>query len=152
MRRSEKEITSQALLDEIIRKAQVCRLAVSYNDMPYIIPMNFGYADRVMYFHSAQEGLKLLILRENPQACFEVEIDTQPVPHEKACEWTMRYQSVVGFGEVVFIDDLAGKREAMKRIMEQYSNDNPPPSDEGLAGITLFRLNINTMTGKQSGY
>lgn len=152
MRRNDKEITAQNLLDEIMKKAQVCRLAVSYNDMPYIIPMNFGYADRVLYFHSAHEGLKLLILRENPQACFEVEIDTQIVPNELGCAWSMRYQSVVGFGEVEFIDDPVDKREGMKIIMQQYSNDKTLPLDDALAGVTLFKLKVNTMTGKQSGY
>ncbi|AET66412.1 putative flavin-nucleotide-binding protein [Desulfosporosinus orientis DSM 765] len=150
MRRSEKEIKDPLILDEIMKKAQVCRLAVSYQDMPYIIPMNFGYADRVLYFHSAQEGLKLLILQENPQACFEVEINTQLVTSKQACNWSMRYQSVVGFGEVEFINDLAAKREAMGIIMKQYSNDLPLPTDNALAGVTLFKLNVNTMTGKQS--
>jgi len=152
MRRADKEITDQTLMDEIIKKAQVCRLAVSYRDMPYIIPMNFGYADRVLYFHSAKEGLKLLILRENPQASFEVEINTQLIPSEQGCDWTMRYQSVVGFGEVEFIDDLVRKREGMKIILQQYSKDITLPTDAALDGVTLFKLKINTMTGKKSGY
>ncbi|MCB8817929.1 pyridoxamine 5'-phosphate oxidase family protein [Desulfosporosinus shakirovi] len=151
MRRSDKEITDQNLMDEILKKAQVCRLAVSFKDMPYIVPMNFGYADRVLYFHSAPDGLKVMILRENPQACFEVEINTELVPSEQGCEWTMRYQSVVGFGEIEFIDDIAAKREGMKIIMQQYSNEQPFPADAVLAGVTLFKLTVNTMTGKQSG-
>lgn len=152
MRRSDKEITDQNIIGEIMKKAQVCRLAVSYKDMPYIIPMNFGYAEKVLYFHSASEGLKLLILRENPQACFEVEINPQLVSSEQSCNWTMQYQSVVGFGEVEFIDDIEGKREGMKFIMQQYSNDKPFPTDAALAGVTLFKLKVNTMTGKQSGF
>lgn len=152
MRRKDKEIIDQNLMDEIIKKAQVCRLAVSYKDMPYIIPINFGYQDKVLYFHSAREGLKLSILRENPQACFEVEIDTQIIPAEKGCEWTMRYQSVIGFGEIEFMDDIVSKREGMKIIMEHYSNDIPFPSDAMLAGVTLYKLKVNTMTGKQSGF
>lgn len=152
MRRADKEITDQILMDEIMSKAQVCRLAVSYKDMPYIIPMNFGYADRTLYFHSAKEGLKLLILRENPQACFEVEIDTQLVSSEQGCDWTTRYQSVIGFGEVEFIDDLVGKREGMRVILQQYANDITFPTDAALEGVTLFKLKINTMTGKKSGY
>lgn len=152
MRRKDKEITEQKELDEIIKKAQVCRLAVSYEAMAYIIPMSFGYAKGVLYFHSAQEGLKLLILRENPKACFEMEIDTEVVPSQHGCDWTMRYQSVVGFGEVEFIEELEGKREAMKIIMQQYTDEAKPIEDAGLSGITLFKLNISNMTGKKSGY
>jgi len=152
MRRQDKEITDQKELDEIIKKAQVCRLAVSYEAMAYIIPMSFGYAKRVLYFHSAQEGLKLLILRENPKACFEVEIDTQVVPSELACDWTMRYQSVIGFGEVEFIEELENKREAMKIIMQQYTDEVKLIEDSALSKVTLFKLNVSSMAGKKSGY
>jgi len=152
MRRTDKEITEQKEIDEIIKKAQVCRLAVSYEAMAYIIPMCFGYTNRVLYFHSAQEGLKLLILRENPKASFEVEIDTQVVPSELGCDWTMRYRSVIGFGEVEFIEELEGKREAMKIIMQQYGEEEKAIEDSALAGVTIFKLIISTMTGKKSGY
>ncbi|HEY8911578.1 MAG TPA: pyridoxamine 5'-phosphate oxidase family protein [Desulfosporosinus sp.] len=150
MRREDKEITEQIALDGIMKKAQVCRLAVSYEAMAYIIPMSFGYANRTLYFHSAQEGLKLMILRENPKACFEVDIDTRVVPSENACDWTMHYQSVVGFGDVEFIEQLEGKREAMRIIMGQYTDEVKPIEDSALSGVTLFKLNISTMTGKKS--
>lgn len=152
MRRKDKEITDQKELDKIIKKAQVCRLGVSYESMAYIIPMNFGYANRILYFHSSQEGLKLLILRENPKACFEMDIDTQVVPSEESCNWTMRYQSVIGFGEVEFIEDLEGKREGMKIIMQHYTDEVKQIEDAELSGVTIFKLVVSTMTGKKSGY
>jgi len=152
MRRNDKEITEQKALDEIMKKAQVCRLGVSYDSMAYIIPMSFGYKDRVLYFHSGPEGLKLMILRENPKACFEVEIDTQVIPSEQGCNWSMRYQSIIGFGEVEFIEDLDGKRKALQIIMQQYGDDLNMVEDAKLSGITIFKLIVSTMTGKKSGY
>lgn len=152
MRREDKEITDQFIMDEIMKKAQVCRLAISYKDMPYIIPMSFGYANQVLYFHSATEGLKLSILRENPQACFEVEVDTKVVPGELGCDWTMHYKSVIGFGEVQFIEEFEEKQEALRIILQQYSDQETLYREEALSQITLFKLTINTMTGKKSGY
>ncbi|MHB8073097.1 pyridoxamine 5'-phosphate oxidase family protein [Desulfosporosinus fructosivorans] len=152
MRRNDKEITEQKALDEIMKKAQVCRLGVSYESMAYIIPMSFGYADRVLYFHSGPEGLKLLILKENPKACFEVDIDTEVIPSEKGCNWSMRYQSVIGFGEVEFIEDIDEKRKALQIIMQQYGGDLKMVEDAGLSGITIFKLVVSSMTGKKSGY
>jgi len=150
MRRNDKQITQQEEMDEIMEKAQVCRLAVSYQDMPYIIPMNFGYSNKELYFHSATEGLKLSILRENPQASFEVEVDTQIVPSKNACNWTMRYKSVIGFGEVEFIEGIEGKREGMKIILKHYSEDIFVFEESELAKVAVFKLKINTMTGKKS--
>jgi nitroimidazol reductase NimA-like FMN-containing flavoprotein (pyridoxamine 5'-phosphate oxidase superfamily) len=152
MLRDDKEITEQQLLDEIMKKAQVCRLGVSYDSMAYIIPMSFGYADRELYFHSGAEGLKLMILRENPKACFEVEIDTQVIPSERGCDWSMRYQSVIGFGEVEFIVDLDGKRKALQIIMQQYAGNLKMVEEAELSGIIIFKLVVSSMTGKKSGY
>lgn len=152
MQRIDKEITDQKSIEEIIRKAKVCHLAVAYQGMSYIVPMNFGYADETLYFHSSHEGLKLSILRENPQACFEMEIDTEIVPNESACRWTMRYQSVVGFGEVEFIEDLNAKRDGMKIIFQHYTEAEQVIEDASLLGVTLFKLKINKMMGKKSGY
>lgn len=152
MRRTDKEITEQKAMDEIMKKAQVCRLGVSYESMVYIIPMSFGYVDRVLYFHSGAEGLKLLILKENPKACFEVDIDTEVIPSEHGCNWSMRYQSVIGFGEVEFIEDLEEKRKALQIIMQQYGDDLKMVEDVELSGITIFKLVVSSMTGKKSGY
>jgi hypothetical protein len=152
MHRNDKEITEQKALDEIMKKAQVCRLGVSYESMAYIIPMSFGYSDRVLYFHSGSDGLKLMILRENPKACFEVEIDTQVIPSEQGCNWSMRYQSVIGFGEVEFIEDLDGKRKALQIIMQQYGDGLKMVDDVELSGVTILKLVVSTMTGKKSGY
>jgi len=152
MRRSDKEITEQKALDEIMKKAQVCRLGVSYESMAYIIPMSFGYSDRVLYFHSGPEGLKLLILKENPKACFEVDIDTEVIPSEHGCNWSMRYQSVIGFGEVEFIEDIEGKKKALQIIMQQYGDDLKMVDDTVFSGITIFKLVLSSMTGKKSGY
>jgi len=152
MRRKDKEITGQEALDEIMKKAQVCRLGVSYESMAYIIPMSFGYADQVLYFHSGPGGRKLMILRENPKACFEVEVDTAVIPSEHGCNWTMRYQSVIGFGEVQFIEDLKEKRKAFQIIMQQYGDNLKMGEEAELAGITIFKLVVSSMTGKKSGY
>jgi len=65
MRRKDKEIKEIKDIEEILHKATVCRVAMVSNNSPYIVPLNFGYKDRCLYFHSAGEGKKLDILREN---------------------------------------------------------------------------------------
>jgi len=152
MRRIEKEIKDHKEFEDIFMKAQVCRLALCYESMPYIVPMCFGYQDQELYFHSAQEGLKLMILRENSKACFEIEVGSEPVPGEKACSWTMRYQSIIGFGEVEFIENLEGKREGLRIITKHYTGSEEVIGDEALSKAAVFKLKIHSMTGKKSGY
>jgi hypothetical protein len=43
MRRTDKEIRSREEIDEIIRGSHVCRIAMAMDNMPYIVPVSFGY-------------------------------------------------------------------------------------------------------------
>ena len=46
MRRADREITDQEHLRELILACDCCRLAISCEDGPYIVPLNFGYEER----------------------------------------------------------------------------------------------------------
>lgn len=59
MRRTTQEISSREEIEKIIQRAQICRLAMCRNDVPYVVPLNFGYSQGRFYFHGAHEGLKL---------------------------------------------------------------------------------------------
>jgi hypothetical protein len=83
MRRKDKEISDIALIEDIITKARVCRLALYDNARPYIVPLCFGYKDNILYFHSAPEGKKLSLLRNNNRVCFEFDTDHELVTGEK---------------------------------------------------------------------
>jgi nitroimidazol reductase NimA-like FMN-containing flavoprotein (pyridoxamine 5'-phosphate oxidase superfamily) len=50
MRRKDREIQSRDVIDEIIAQAEVCRLGLSRDNRPYIVPVSFGYDGRCLYF------------------------------------------------------------------------------------------------------
>jgi nitroimidazol reductase NimA-like FMN-containing flavoprotein (pyridoxamine 5'-phosphate oxidase superfamily) len=95
MRRSEREIKDRALIDAIIRQCQVCRLGLSDGEEPYIVPLCFGYDGETLYFHSAPEGKKLDILRNNSRVCFEFDIPEGMREAEQGCRWGIDRKSVV---------------------------------------------------------
>ena len=113
MRRSEKEITDKAQIDSIIRRSKVCRLGLSDDGQPYIVPLCFGYDGKALYFHCAKEGRKIDILRKNSAVCFEFDIVEGMVEADRACDWGIRYQSVIGFGEARIIEDVNDKQKAL---------------------------------------
>ena len=102
MRKKEKEITQSSEIEEVIRKSLVCRIGMSDNDLPYIVPVCFGYQDNTIYIHGALKGRKNDILKKNKNVCFEFDINTAVVTAEDACKWGMNYQSVIGFGKAAF--------------------------------------------------
>ncbi len=50
MRRKDREIEDRAELESIIGAATVCKLAMSEDDRPYIVPLCFGYKDGNLYY------------------------------------------------------------------------------------------------------
>jgi len=152
MRRNEKEIIDNSAIEAIIKKALVCRLGMSEGNVPYIVPLCFGYKDNTLYFHGALEGRKINVLRKNQSVCFEFDVDVEVVKKEKACSWGMKYQSVIGFGRAFLIDDIHEKKDALDIIMDQYANQSYDFDDNFLQAASVIKVEIDKMTGKQSGF
>jgi nitroimidazol reductase NimA-like FMN-containing flavoprotein (pyridoxamine 5'-phosphate oxidase superfamily) len=150
MRKKEKEIAEKSAIEAIITKSLVCRIALSDDNFPYIVPLCFGYKDKVLYFHGSQKGKKIDIIKKNPKVCFEFDTNTKIVKAEDACRWTMRYQSVIGFGKAVFLEDTEEKRKALDIIMSQYSDGTFEYNDSILKKTFVIKVEIESMTGKQS--
>ena len=150
MRREDKEVTDVTEIENIIRKASVCRLGLCENEHPYIVPLCFGYKDNVLYFHSAPDGRKLDILRKNNNVCFEIDIDNVLVKAEKACDCSTKYKSVIGFGKAELIDGAEAKRKALDIIIDNYSNRSFEYPTEAVKNTAVIRVEIESMTGKQS--
>jgi nitroimidazol reductase NimA-like FMN-containing flavoprotein (pyridoxamine 5'-phosphate oxidase superfamily) len=153
MRRKDKEITDKNEIESIIEKATLCRIGLSENEIPYVIPVNFGYKDNKIYFHSAPMGKKIEILKKNNNVCFEIDIDHELVMSDNICNSSMKYRSIIGYGKAFFIDDLNEKRDALNIIMNHYtSNDSHDYNERLLKKLAIIRIKIHTMTGKKSGY
>ncbi|MDT8301144.1 MAG: pyridoxamine 5'-phosphate oxidase family protein [Sedimentisphaerales bacterium] len=152
MRQKDQEINDIASIEDIIHKGQVCRLALSENERPYIVPLCFGYKDNNIFFHTAREGKKLDILRKNNNVCFEIDIDQELVKGKKACNCTMKYRSVIGFGKAELIDDIESKRKAFNIIMQNYLEGFFKYPEESIKNTVIIRVEIENMTGKKLGY
>jgi nitroimidazol reductase NimA-like FMN-containing flavoprotein (pyridoxamine 5'-phosphate oxidase superfamily) len=154
MRRKEREITDRTEIESVIRRSKVCRLALAEQNQPYVVPLCFGFKDNTLYFHSAVEGKKIDILRQNEKVCFEFDTDHEVVNREKACDWGMRYRSVIGFGKASLIQDPDEKSAALDIIMAHYSGSPGPYefADKPLRSTTIIRVEVESMTGKSSGY
>jgi len=154
MRRSQREVTQISDLRSIIDSCEVCRIAMIDNGIPYIVPMNFGYEidgkTLTLYFHCAKVGRKLDILNQNPNVCFEMDCSHELITAEVACEYSFKYQSIIGNGVVEFIDDLEEKQVALSHIMKKFSDkENFHFSEQAVNNITVFEIKTSDFTGKK---
>ena len=152
MRRQDKAIHDRDAVEAIIRDSLVCRLALSDENRPYVVPLCFGYKDNTLYFHSSPEGKKIEILRKNGNVCFEFDIDQKVVQDDKPCKWTMKYRSVIGFGKGSLVEDLEEKRKGLDAIMQHYAGRSFEYVEAAIENTVIIKVEVESMTGKKSGY
>lgn len=148
MRKKEREIKDRKAIDDIIRRCRVCHLAMCDDGQPYVVPLNFGYDGRFLYFHAALEGRKIDIIKRNNRVGFEFEILHEIVMADQACKWGAKYESVIGSGTTEIIDDLDTKKEALKWIMRQYGSNAKDFSEEIMKKTLILRVRIIEISGK----
>ena len=122
MRRTEREIGSREEIDGIIRGSHVCRIAMAMDNMPYIVPVSFGYDGESIYIHTAKEGKKINYFKNNNNICFEFERNVKLLEDtDNACKWTFSYESVIGFGKIHELESVEQRGVGLNKIMSQYS-------------------------------
>lgn len=153
MRRNEREISDMRMIEKIIKNADVCRIAMANNNIPYQVTMNFGYLPGMepkMFFHCAKDGRKLDMIKKNNYVCFELDTDHQLYTGKRACDWGMSYSSVVGYGNISIINDKEDKISGLNCIMSHYGEDNKFTYDEKILSMTLvLQLDIKEISGKK---
>ena len=138
-------------IEGIIRSAQVCRIGLCDDGQPYVVPVCFGYADGVLYFHSAPRGRKVEALRKNDAVCCEFDVDVEIVRDGDACDWSVRYRSAIGFGKASIVEEPEEKRRALDTIVAQYGGKPQAYPDDTLRRTAVVKIEIESFTGKTSG-
>jgi uncharacterized protein len=142
-------------IEEIIKKCQVCHVAmVDQEGNPYLVPMNFGFEDGVIYLHSSQVGKKIGILKNNPQVCIEFSTDylLRYQNENVACSWSMKYRSVLAHGKVTFIDDELEKVHHLNIIMKNYTPKEFKYNPPSLREVCCWKVDVENFEGRVFGY
>lgn len=126
MRRKDREVLEYSKMIEIMKKCDCCRLGFNDEKGAYIVPMNFAVKENkdevVLYFHSAAEGKKIELIKEQKYAGFEMDTKHELVESKVACGYSFLYQSIIGSGEISLVDNAEEKINGLQCIMEHYSN------------------------------
>lgn len=152
MRRKDREITDFNEMIEIIKRCDVCRIALHDDGFPYIVPLNFGLevqGEKVFfYFHCAGKGKKLDLIARDNRATFELDCGHKLVLDEEQMNCTMDYASVIGHGTIETVKEEE-KYEALKILMRQYHAEDFPFHTDMIAVTTVLKMTVKDMTGKR---
>lgn len=153
MRRKDREITETEEILKIIDTCKVCRIAMQDKDEIYIVPMNFGYIyedDRlVLFFHSAAEGRKIEVLKRQKKVGFEMDCEHRLITAESACGYGYSFASIIGNGQVEFIEQTDDKIRALKELMKHQTGQDFEFDHKMIQSVTAFKIVSTTFSGKR---
>nr|WP_279355675.1 pyridoxamine 5'-phosphate oxidase family protein [Fundidesulfovibrio agrisoli] len=150
VRKAEREIKDFKLVEALLQRAEYVHMALWDGASPYVIPVSFGYKDRVLYFHSALKGRKAECLRTCDRVSFDAVLEYELCRQLKSCGYTAHFKSVVGVGRASLIEDKDAKRAALDIIMSHYDGPTGHYPDEVLDVTAVVRVDIEELTGKSN--
>lgn len=156
MRRKDLAVTDPAKIDAIIHSCDCIRLAFADGSHPYIVPLSFGYErkgeEQLFYFHGAAAGRKINLSRTLGYAGFELDTNQKINPNEKACDFSVRYQSIIGEGSIAELTTPQEKADALQVIMKHCSGRDDWDFPEAVLEKTcVFCLTVKELSGKEHG-
>jgi nitroimidazol reductase NimA-like FMN-containing flavoprotein (pyridoxamine 5'-phosphate oxidase superfamily) len=155
MRRKDKEISDIDEKLKIIEKNKICRLGLSENDYPYIVPLNYGFSyddgKLTLYFHGATEGKKMDIIKKNNNVCFEIDCDTELIKGEAPCNYGYEFKSIIGFGKIIILEAKDEKINGLNYLMKQQTRKDIKYdfNENELKNVSVFKMTVEEFTGKQ---
>ncbi len=151
MRRKDRLIEHRADIDAIIAGSEVCRLALSVKDEPYLVPLSFGYDGDAIYVHTAKKGKKIDYFKANNRVCFEFETNVRYVRDgSDACSSTFSFESVIGYGNISEEVDAEHKQYALRQISLHYGETPNAFPQDAVRKVRVWKVSIESVSGKRS--
>jgi uncharacterized protein len=147
-------IEDKERIESIIKSCRTCYLGVCGNDMkPYVLPMNFGISDGVLYLHSGQFGRKWKAMKENPNVCVTFCLGDEIAWQDEhiACSYRVKSESVIAEGQIEFVEDYDEKVKAINILMGQYSDRSFTYNSPAVRNVGVMKLKIERIGAKEFG-
>lgn len=152
VRRKDREITDLNRIAEILRSAEAASVAFG-GEGPYVIPMNYGFANEdgkfTLYFHGAQEGEKIERIKADPRAAFTAYANNRIYGKgDEGSSYTSSFDSVCGRGRIRFLEGEE-KRTGLAALMAHYAPGREFAFPKKMLAVTcVMALEVEEITGK----
>ena len=152
MRRKDREVTEINELLDIIQECHICHLGMQDDKGIYIVPLNYGfeYQDNQLslYFHSAKVGRKIDALKLNPNVCIEMDCDHRLIEGEKACDYSFGFKSIIGNGQVSFVEEYNEKLKGLQLLMRHETMKEFEFDAKMVNMVTVMKVVVQEFSGK----
>ncbi|MDR3255533.1 MAG: pyridoxamine 5'-phosphate oxidase family protein [Synergistaceae bacterium] len=153
MNRADKQVSDEKWIEDVLERGNLIHIGIASPDgAPYVVPMGYGYENGFIYLHGAANGLKNDLIAINSRVSFNVSIDVELVRGSIGANFTNKYRSVTGFGDVEVLTDLKEKNMALSILMRHYDGPHEDLNEGNNGSVWVAKIQIKEMTGKSSGY
>lgn len=139
-------------IDSILKENILGRIGCSFQGFTYVVPISYAY-DGVSVYGFTSHGLKVEIMRKNPEVCFEVDNTTD----------FANWRSVIAWGTYEELTTRENKQQALEKLCQRVVplassitmqvGEAWPFSSQDLVDDTshehiFFRIKLNKRTGR----
>lgn len=152
------EIKSKEKIIKFLNEQETGRIcSIDKDGYPQIIPMNFVYANDVIYMHSHTKGEKIENIKRNNKVGFEVDKSLEFLPSYftdplDASQADTLYISIVIKGVAALVSDRNEKSLALNALMKKYQPEgryeNIRPDMKVVDEVAIIKVIPTTMRGK----
>jgi len=138
-------------LDELLKTQLLGRIGCHSDGITYIVPVHYVYEPPYIYAHSAV-GMKIALMRRNPNVCFEVD----------QVENFFNWKSAICWGTFEELTGVEESEKAMRKLITRIEpflskGEDAHPS-HGIADmaheigsskeLVLYRIKLSKKTGR----
>jgi len=146
------EIKDRTIIHELLDSTEYGTLAVSLNDEPYAVPVNFVRIEDDIYLHGALSNKKMKILASNPKVSFSVVQNYALIAsffsstEGLACPATQFFKSVSIDGEVEMVESREEKAMMFESLMKKlqpeggYKPFSDVEYDTGIKATAVIKI------------
>ncbi|OPY28051.1 MAG: Pyridoxamine 5'-phosphate oxidase [Methanocella sp. PtaU1.Bin125] len=132
------EMSSEEI-EHLLSSQKICRMALNDRPQPYIIALDYIYDDGEMYFHFADYGRKMDLIKNDPHVSVEVDDFCAEVPN---------FSTITLMGELVKVTSKAEKERAARDLRDTAEQRGGAKNVAARHGFT--DLDMETLTSRRS--
>ena len=140
-------------IDAILKQCKTCYVAMSDNDVPYVLPLNFAMDGDKVILHSAPHGRMWETIKKNPKICINWTLGEELAWQDElvGCSYRVKSKSVIVEGTAGFIEDFEEKERIVKQFMTQYSDLPFKFNAPAIRNVGIILVTIDKLSAKEFG-
>ena len=154
------EIKDKVLIYDVLDKAEYGTLALSIENKPYAVPVNFVRIEDDIYFHGALKNKKMKMLEQNPLVSFSVVENYALIDSDfsttdgLACPATQFFKSVSIEGVAEVLESREVKAKVFEAFMQKlqpkggYKPFSDSDYDVAIKATAVVKIEIETLSCK----